>query len=138
MPENPLDLLNKSQRLAVQLAADTLRTVRDTAITGITAPDDLVRQVAGLADAVTGLAAATAQPLQDFLVRQRELADTMATLAAAQAELAIIVSALAERHAATVSALERMSAPVFGLVGTEGLASARPATAPKKRATKKS
>ena len=133
MADNPLDpfaLLNKSQQIAVKLAADTLRAVRDTAVTGITAPEDLVRQVAGLADAITGLAAATAQPLQEFLVRQRELADTMATLAAAQAELANVVASLADRHAATVTALEQMSAPVFGLVGTT-------APTPKKKATRK-
>jgi len=133
MADNPLDpfaLLNKSQQIAVKLAADTLRAVRDTAVTGITAPEDLVRQVAGLADAITGLAAATAQPLQEFLVRQRELADTMATLAAAQAELAHVVANLADRHAATVTALEQMSAPVFGLVGTTAPAS-------KKRGAKK-
>ncbi len=133
MADNPLDpfhLLNKSQQLAIKLAADTLRTVRDTAVTGVTAPEDLVRQVAGLADAVTGLAAATAQPLQDFLVRQRELADTMSTLAAAQAELSVIVANLAERHAATVTALERMSAPVFAVVG------AHPPEPPSKRTTR--
>lgn len=127
---DPLALLTKSQQIAVKLAADTLRTVRDTAVTGVTAPEDLVRQVAGLADAVTGLAAATAQPLQDFIVRQRELADTMATLASAQSELALIVASLAERHAATVTALEKMSAPVFAMVGAEP-------TAPKKPTRKK-
>ncbi|WP_148615629.1 hypothetical protein [Nocardioides rubriscoriae] len=134
MADNPLDpfhLLNRSQQLALKLAADTLRAIRDTTVTTVTAPEDLVRQVVGLADALTGLAAATAQPLQDFLVRQRELADTMAKLASAQADLALIVADLAERHAATVTALEHLSAPVFAVVG------AHPPEAPRKKGARK-
>lgn len=137
MVDNPLELLLKSQQVAVRLAADTLRTVRDTAVTGVTQPDELVRQVGDLAGAVasmgaaiTGLAGATAQPLQDFIVRQRELADTVATLAEAQAELAQVVAKLAERHADAVTALEKVTAPVFAIVGTEP-------TPPKTRAARK-
>lgn len=116
MVDNPLELVTKSQQLAIKLAADALRTIKDTAVTTVTAPEDLVRQVADLAGAITGLAAATAQPLQDFIAQQRELADTVATLAAAQAELALVVDTLAERYAGAVTALERLSAPVFGLI----------------------
>lgn len=137
MADNPIELLVKSQQAALKLATDTLRTVRDTAVTGVTQPDELVRQVgdlatavAGMSTAVTGLAAATAQPLQDFIVRQRELADTVATLAEAQAELASVVAALADRHAEAVSALEKVTAPVFAVVGTQP-------TPPKTRASKK-
>lgn len=126
MAENPIDLLIKSQQLALKLAGDTLRTVTSAAVTGVTAPDELVRQVgdlagavAGMANAITGLAGATAQPLQDFIVRQRELADTVATLAEAQADLAAVVAKLAERHADAVTALERVTAPVFAIVGTD-------------------
>jgi hypothetical protein len=139
MADNPLDpfhLLSRSQQLAVRVVSDTVRTIRDTAVTGVTAPEDLVRQVAGLADALMGLTAASAQPLQDFLVRQRELADTMAKLAAAQAELSAIVADLAERHAATVTALERMSAPVFAVVGTHPPDGSRRKAAEKKSAGK--
>uniref|UniRef100_UPI001C81714B hypothetical protein n=1 Tax=Nocardioides pelophilus TaxID=2172019 RepID=UPI001C81714B len=77
MVENPIDLLIKSQQAALKLAGDTLRTVTNAAVTGVTAPDELVRQVgdlaaavASMAGAITGLAGATAQPLQDFIVRQ--------------------------------------------------------------------
>ena len=136
MVDNPLELLLKSQQVAVKLATDTLRTVRDTAVTGVTQPEELVRQVGDLAGAVasmgaaiTGLAGATAQPLQDFIVRQRELADTVATLAEAQAELAGVVAKLAERHADAVAALEKVTAPVFAIVGTDP-------TAPKTRASR--
>jgi len=80
-----------------------------------------------MATAITGLAGATAQPLQDFIVRQRELADTVATLAEAQAELAAVVAKLAERHAEAVTALEKVTAPVFAVVGAQP-------TAPKTRA----
>lgn len=118
MPD-PLELLNMSQKAAVKLAADSLRTIRDAAVAGATQPDELIHQVSTLAGAVTGLAGATAQPLQDFIVRQRELAETIGKLADAQAELAGIVADLAERHAATVTALEQVTAPIFGLVGTD-------------------
>lgn len=126
MADNPLDLLLRSQQIALKLTSDALRTVRDTAVTGVTQPEELARQVgdlagavAGMANAVTGLAGATAQPLQDFIVRQRELADTVATLAEAQSELATVVSTLAERHADAVLALETVTAPIFAMVGTE-------------------
>lgn len=134
---NPLDLLVKSQQAALKLTTDVLRTVRDTAVTGVTQPDQLAQQVgelagavAGMATAVTGIAGATAQPLQDFIVRQRELADTVHALAEAQAELAGVVATLAERHADAVAALEKVTAPVFALVGTEP-------TPPKTRASRK-
>ncbi len=137
MADNPIDLLIKSQQMALKLAGDTLRTVTNAAVTGVTAPDELVRQVgdlasavASMATAITGLAGATAQPLQDFIVRQRELADTVAMLAEAQADLAEVVATLAERHAEAVTALERVTAPVFAMVGTEP-------TPPKSRAGKK-
>ena len=136
MVENPIDLLIKSQQIALKLTTDVLKGVRDTAVTGVTQPDELARQVgdlagvvAGMATAVTGLAGSTAQPLQDFIVRQRELADTVATLAEAQEDLAGVVRALAERHAEAVSALEKVTAPVFALVGTEP-------TKPKTRASR--
>jgi len=136
MADKPLDLLVKSQQIALKLASDALRTVRDTAVTGVTQPEELARQVgdlagavAGMANAVTGLAGATAQPLQDFIVRQRELADTVHTLAEAQSELASVVATLAERHADAVLALEKVTAPIFAVVGTE-------ATPPKTRASR--
>lgn len=141
MAENPLELLLAVQRTATKLAADTVRTTAGIAVTGVTKPDELVGQVAGqvadlagtvagLADAIGGLAGSTAQPLQDFVVRQRELADTVATLAEAQAELAGVVAALADRHAEVVAALESVTAPVFALVGTDP-------TPPKSRAARK-
>lgn len=137
MADNPIELLIKSQQLALKLAGETIRTVTNAAVTGVTAPDELVRQVgdlasavASMATAITGLAGATAQPLQDFIVRQRELADTVAMLAEAQSDLAEVVATLAERHADAVTALERVTAPVFAMVGTEP-------TPPKTRAGKK-
>ncbi|KAA1418562.1 hypothetical protein F0U44_08625 [Nocardioides humilatus] len=136
MVDNPIDLLIKSQQIAVKLATDTLRTVTNAGVTAVTQPDELVRQVgdlagavASMAGAITGIAGATAQPLQDFIVRQRELADTVATLADAQADLAGVVAKLAERHAEAVTALEKVTAPIFTLVGTDP-------TPPKSRAAR--
>ncbi|WP_051485839.1 hypothetical protein [Nocardioides sp. J54] len=136
-PLNPLDLLLKSQQAALRLTSEVLRTVRDTAVDAVTQPDELAKQVgelagavAGMATAVTGIAGATAQPLQDFIGRQRELADTVHTLAEAQAELAGVVASLAERHAEAVAALEKLTAPIFAVVGTEP-------TPPRTRAARK-
>ncbi|WP_203335782.1 hypothetical protein [Nocardioides limicola] len=126
MAENPFELLAKSQHLALKLASDTLRTVKETAVTGVTAPEELITQiaelsgaVAGLAGSISGLAGATAQPLQDFIVRQRELAETVAKFADAQSELSGIVAELAERQAEAVKALEKVTGPFFHLAGTQ-------------------
>ncbi|AKU17808.1 hypothetical protein [Luteipulveratus mongoliensis] len=116
---DPFEVLNKSQKAAVKLAMESLRTMRDTAVTGVTAPDELLRQVTELAGALTGLAGVTAQPLQDFIVRQRELAESISALAEAQEQLAGLAADMAEKHAATVTALEKMTAPFFALAGTE-------------------
>lgn len=141
MPENPLDLVLSVQRAATRLAAETVRTTANLAVTGVTRPEELAGQVAGqvadlagtvagLAGAISGLAGEAAQPLQDFVVRQRELADTVATLAEAQADLAGVVAKLAERHAEVVASLEKVTAPVFTFVGTDP-------TPPRSRAARK-
>ncbi|BBH16450.1 hypothetical protein Back2_07370 [Nocardioides baekrokdamisoli] len=123
--ENPIEILIKSQQAAIKVATDTVKAVAGAAVTGVTQPTELVGQVADLAGSVAGLAGvlqnllgATAQPLQDVLVRQRELADTVAVLADAQADIAAVVSKLAERHAAAVAALEKLSSPIFMVAGT--------------------
>lgn len=123
--ENPLEILIKSQQAALKVASDTVKALAGVAVTGVTEPKELVTQVADLAGSVAGLAGvmqnllgATAQPLQDLLVRQRELADTVAVLADAQADMAAVVSKLAERHAAAVAALEKLSSPIFLVAGT--------------------
>lgn len=115
LPLDPFALLSKSQKLALDAttgAFDALLAVGRTAAQ----PDEAVRQISALANAVGDLASASVQPLQDFVVRQREIADTLATLASVQADLAGIVESLAHRHAAVVQSLENLTAPVFGLV----------------------
>jgi hypothetical protein len=123
---NPLWLFAKSQEQAVRVASETLQKVRELASAGAAAPDVLLQQVAelsgavtGLAGSATGLAGAVATPMQDFIVTQRKLAETIAKFAEAQAELAVVVSEFAARQAATVAAVERMTDPVFGLVGVK-------------------
>lgn len=123
--DNPIEMLIKSQQAAIKVATETVKAVADAAVTGVTQPKELVGQVADLAGSVAGLAGvmqnllgATAQPLQDLIVRQRELADTVAVLADAQADMAAVVSKLAERHAAAVAALEKLSSPIFVVAGT--------------------
>ena len=134
MVDNPFELLNKSQRLALNVAGeafDTLLSVGRTAAQ----PEEAVRQLTTLISAVGELASATVQPLQDFIGRQRELADTMANLATMQAELAELVETLAHKHAAIVESLENLTAPVFGLVAKQEAAPApkRKPPAAKKR-----
>jgi hypothetical protein len=115
LPLDPFALLSKSQKLALDAttgAFDALLAVGRTAAQ----PDEAVRQISALVNAVGDLASASVQPLQDFVVRQREIADTLATLATVQADLAGLVESLAHRHAAVVQSLETLTAPVFGLV----------------------
>ncbi|MGB3698282.1 MAG: hypothetical protein WBA05_12700 [Gordonia sp. (in: high G+C Gram-positive bacteria)] len=122
--QDPVGLFARSQEQAVAVAAETLQRIRAIATAGGNAPDELLRQVAelsgavtGLAGSATGLAGAVAQPLQDFVVQQRKLAETIAKFAEAQAELSMVVAEFAQRQAATVAALEKVTTPMFGLMG---------------------
>ncbi|WP_162602568.1 hypothetical protein [Nocardioides daejeonensis] len=117
--DNAFEMLNKSQRLALKLTTDTISTIVSMGRTGLTQPEELLTQVTTLLGAVGDLAGATAQPLQTFITRQRELADTMASLAQAQADLAELVNVVAQRHADIVESLESVTAPLFGLVVKE-------------------
>lgn len=122
LPIDPFALLNKSQRLALDVAGeafDALVAVGKTAGRTATQPDEAIRQLTNLVGAVGDLAAASVAPLEDFIVKQREIADTMASLAAVQADLARLVESLAQRHAAIVGSLESATAPLFGLVKRE-------------------
>lgn len=115
---DPFALLNKSQKLAIDAASgafDALVGLGKTAAQ----PDEALRQIGSLVSAVGDLAAASVNPLQDFIIKQREIADTMANLATVQADLAVIVENLAHRHAAIVESLENLTAPVFGMVARE-------------------
>lgn len=121
LPFDPFQLLNKSQKLALDVAGeafDALLSVGKTAAQ----PDEAIRQLSSLVAAVGDLAGASVQPLQDFIGKQREIADTMANLASVQADLAGLVETLAKRHAAVVESLENLTAPVFGLVTRDGAA----------------
>lgn len=114
-PLDPFALLDKSQRVALGVASeafDALLAVGRTA----TQPDEAIRQMSALVGAIGDLASATAEPMQNFLIQQRELADTMANIARVQSELADLVEPVAVKHAAVVESLESLTAPVFGLV----------------------
>lgn len=115
LPIDPFALLNKSQKVALGVAGDAFDALLAVGPTA-TQPEEAVRQLSTLVGAVGDLASASVQPLQDVIVRQREVAETMANLATAQSELAQIIEALAQKHAAFVESLEALSAPFFGLV----------------------
>lgn len=118
LPIDPFALLDKSQRVALDVAGDAFNALKAVGRTA-TQPDEAVRQLSTLVAAVGDLASASVKPMQDMIVRQRELADTLATLTKAQSELAQLVESLAARHAAFVESLEAATAPVFGLVVRE-------------------
>ncbi|KQY63773.1 MULTISPECIES: hypothetical protein [unclassified Nocardioides] len=126
MVDNPIELLTKSQRAALKMTSATFNALLDAGRSGAAAPELVLTQVTDLLGAVGDLAGATAQPLQDFVTRQRELADTMAGLAKLHADMAELVAAVAQRHADVVEAMERLSAPVLGLAGATSTATATP------------
>lgn len=120
-PFDPFQLLNKSQKLALDVAGEAFDALLSLGKTAAQ-PDEAIRQLSSLVSAVGDLASASVQPLQDFIVKQREIADTMANLASVQADLAAMVETLAQRHAAVVESLENLTAPVFGLVTRDAAA----------------
>ncbi|GAC57799.1 hypothetical protein GOHSU_25_00340 [Gordonia hirsuta DSM 44140 = NBRC 16056] len=123
----PFAVFTRSQEQAIKVATDTLNKVRAMTSAGVATSSDVLMQqvtdlsgaVVGMAGSATGLAGAVSQPLQEFIVQQRQMSETIAKFAAAQAELAAIVAEFAQRQAATVAAVERITNPVFELVGTK-------------------
>jgi hypothetical protein len=115
MPENPWELIARSQRAAVGLFADTMSTVVEMGKAGVTRPEDVLTQVSAMASALGDLAGSTARPLEFFLDSQRQLAETMQAFAVLQRQMAEVVESAAASHAAIVQALELMSNPVVGV-----------------------
>lgn len=115
MPENPWEMLARSQRAAAGLFADTVGRMVEMGRTGVTRPDEVLREVAAMASALGDLAGSTAKPLEAFLTSQRQLAETMSAFAALQRQLADVLDTAAANHAAIVQALELMTNPVVGV-----------------------
>ncbi len=136
MPENPWEMIARSQRAAVHLFAETMSTVVDMGKAGVTRPEEVLAQVSAMAAAMGDLAGSTARPLEFFLNSQRQLAETMAAFAVLQRQMAEVVESAAANHAAIVQALELMSNPVIGVA--QKLRSEEPAPADPKRKPSKS
>ncbi len=115
MAENPWDRIARSQRAAMGLLADTVTSLVEMGRTGVTRPEEAVKQVAALASAVGDVAGSTAKPLEFFLNSQRQLAETMQAFAVLQRQLADVMETAAANHAAIVEALEMMSSPVISV-----------------------
>jgi hypothetical protein len=115
MPEVPWEMLSKSQRAAVGLFTDTVAKLVDMGRTGVTRPDELLREVTAMASAIGDLASSTARPLEYFISSQKQLAESMAAFAVLQRQMAEVVETVAASHAAVVDALELMSSPVLGV-----------------------
>jgi hypothetical protein len=115
MPENPWEMIARSQRAAVGLFAETMSTVVEMGRAGVTRPEEVLAQVSAMAAAMGDLAGSTARPLEFFLNSQRQLAETMEAFAVLQRQMAEVVESAAASHAAIVQALEMMSNPVIGV-----------------------
>jgi len=113
--EPTLEMLTKAQRASLNLAADTFAAAVRTAKTGVTQPDELLTQMASFVSAVGDVIGNAGAPLQSFIHRQQELADSMATLAELHSQLADVMATVAQHHKAAVDALEAVSAPVLAL-----------------------
>ncbi len=136
--DNTIDLLTKAQRASVGLAADTFAALVTATKTGLSHPDELVEQMAGFISATGDMMGMAAQPLQNFIVRQQELAEAMATLAELHSQLAEVVATVARHHKGVVDALESLSNPLLGFaVKTGDVPSPAPVGKPRKSATKR-
>ena len=138
--DNTLDLLTKAQRASISLAADTLSMMVQTAKTGLTQPDELVLQMVAFLSAAGDVAGMVAQPMQNFIQRQQELADAMANLAELHSQLADVVATVAKHHKGVVDALEALSNPLlaFAVKTEEEVPSAAKKAVAKKAAAKRS
>ena len=115
MPDIPWDVLTKSQRAAVGMFTGSVSKLVEMGRTGVTRPDELLREVAAMASAMGDLASSTARPLEFFISSQKQLAESMAAFAVLQRQMAEVVEGVAASHAAVVDALELMSNPVIGV-----------------------
>ena len=115
MAEYPWERIARTQRAAAGLFADAVSRLVDMGKTGVTRPDELVRDVGAMASALGELAGSTAKPLEAFLAGQRQLAETMSAFAVLQRQVADLVEVAAANHAAIVEALEMMTGPVVGV-----------------------
>jgi ABC-type transporter Mla subunit MlaD len=110
--EHPWDRIARTQRAAAARLVETLGGVVELGRTGITHPDEAMRQVSSFAAAVADFAGSSAQPLEMFLTSQRQLAETMKAYAALQRQLADVLDTAAANHVAIVQALELMTSPM--------------------------
>ena len=115
MPDIPWDMINKSQRAAVGMFTGSVAKLVDMGKTGVTRPEELLREVTAMASAMGDLASTTARPLEFFITTQKQLAESMAAFAVLQRQMAEVVEGVAASHAAVVEALELMSNPVLGV-----------------------
>jgi hypothetical protein len=115
MVDTPWDMISKSQRAAVGMFTGSVAKLVDMGKTGVTRPEELVREVTAMASAIGDLASTTARPLEFFVASQKQLAESMAAFAVLQRQLADTVEQVAASHAAVVEALELLSNPVIGV-----------------------
>ncbi len=133
--DQTFELLSKAQRASLNLAADTFNALVSTTRTGLTNPEELAEQLIGFLTAAGDVVGMAAQPLQTFIERQQELADTMANLAELHSQLADVVETVAKHHKGVVDALEALSSPVLGFATkTESVVPSSSKKKPAKRA----
>lgn len=118
MADLPWDVIARSQRAAAGLFVDTVSRMVEMGKTGVTHPDEVLKEVTAMAGAIGDLASSTAKPLEALLRSQRQLAESMAAYAVLQRQLADVMETAATSHAAIVDALEMMANPVLGVAHT--------------------
>ncbi len=112
----PLERLLAPQRAALRMFTDALDGLTTSmARTGVTTPEEVVRQLTAVVRAMGDVAASAARPMEMVLETQRELAATMQSYAALQRQLADVLGTVADNQAAVVDALEALAHPVLGL-----------------------
>ncbi len=115
MVDTPWDMISKSQRAAVGMFTGSVAKLVAMGKSGVTRPDELLREVTAMASAIGDLASTTARPLEFFVSSQKQLAESMAAFAVLQRQLADTVEQVAASHAAVVEALELLPNPVIGV-----------------------
>ncbi len=115
MADHAWERITRSQRAAAARLLETVGDIVELGKTGVTRPEEALRQVTSFAAAAAELAGSTAQPLEMFLTSQRQLAETMKAYAALQRQLADVLDTAAANHVAVVQAVELIASPMMAV-----------------------
>lgn len=112
---DPWQAITASQQRALRLVNDTFTGVVKMGRAGITQPEEAVARLTALVAAIGDLAASSTKPMEALLSNQRNIANTMATFAQLQRDMADVVEGLAHHHAAVLDAMEKLASPAIAV-----------------------